>query len=258
MKSEDYLKKLTRTIRDRKVKAGISNELKDCIDDLKESYMELGFSAEDAETRAVAHMGSPEETGKLFNCVYRPKWEWRAAAYMLLWAGIMSLVKYVSIFDAADQIGLIGYKVAGVAFLLSGMLISVIEIHNELPFLWWHEAPARNWCMKGLGVFGNSSAIAGLGIGAISESFTEFIMLYGITSIIILLQRAYGVEWRNKKEQRYLWEVGTAMEKFDFIGKAELGGKKQKVQLRKGAIAEKGDSLIVVGISGMTLLVEPV
>lgn len=64
------------------------------------------------------------------------------------------------------------------------------------------------------------------------------------------------VEKRNQKEQKYLWETGTALKAFDYKGKVQTGDEVKKVQIKKGAKAEKGELLIIVGLDGFQIMVD--
>ena len=43
MKANEYMKSMMKTVLSHKYKEGIKRELQDCIDDLKEAYMEEGI-----------------------------------------------------------------------------------------------------------------------------------------------------------------------------------------------------------------------
>ena len=262
MKANAYLRKMVQTVADRSVKDDICSELQDCIDDFIEMYMEQGMSYEEAEAEAVKQMGDPVETGQMFNSVYRIKFEWRVAGYMLIWILftllMRTMVSMVAIgltleyfWEVAEATTLIG-----ILFLLVAIILSWMEMKNDLPFLWIKTSPSEHWAMPGLGVFSNSSAFAGIGIGLMAASLTQMIILYGVVTIILIFQRFYVVEEKNKKEQEYIYKECVALEDFDFRGDANIGTEKHKVQLMRGLTAKKGDYLLVVGTRGFQLIVE--
>lgn len=242
---DGYLKKVTKIIYDSKKRSSIKQELSDMIDDFTEAYMEMGMNEEDARNEAIKQMGDPEETGKLFNQIYRVKYDWKILLYMLIWAFVVRGFHVVY-----PEWGNYLWWFAAVFFLLSGLIQSIVEKWMDLPFLY---AWAENW--KGFGI-SNSGMMCGFGIGFMPLELPEWFLAYSIVALFMMAQRSMMVEKRNQKEQKYLWEVVTALETFDYRGKVELSGKTVKVQIKKGAKAEKGEPLIVVGLSGFTLLVD--
>lgn len=132
-----------------------------------------------------------------------------------------------------------------------------MEKSGDLPFLWLKNQPTnQHWALPGLGVFGNSSSIAGVGIGFLADSISQVIILYGITAILMLFQRLFVEVEQSKMEQYYLYKEATALKKFDFEGPAEIENKKHRVRIRLGEVAEKGDSLVITGMKGFTFIVE--
>lgn len=64
----------------------IRNELLDHLEDRIEAMTDRGYSEEEAEVRAVAAMGNPEEVGKQLNAVHKPwlGWLWMASRMLVI------------------------------------------------------------------------------------------------------------------------------------------------------------------------------
>lgn len=261
MKADAYLRQMVQTVADRSVKDDICSELQDCIDDFIEAYMEQGMSYEEAEAEAVKQMGDPVETGQMFNSVYRMKFEWRVAWYILIWMVFILIMRapmFLNELFSLSTMKILGEATTliGILFLLVAIILSWMEVKDDLPFLWIKVSPSKHWAMPGLGVFSNSSAFAGIGIGLMAASLTQMVILYGVVATIMIFQRLYVVEEKNKKEQAYIYKECVALEDFDFRGYANIGTEKHKVQLMRGLTVKKGDYLLVVGTRGFQLIVE--
>ena len=258
MRANEYMKHMMKTIMSHKHKEGIKRELQDCIDDLMEAYIEAGMTPQEAEEEAIKQMGNPFETAELFNEVYQPRFEWKAAFYMLLWIGIASAVKWGWIAGfGMETYTILGYTVAGIMCLLFATGISYMEKSGDLPFLWIKNQPTnQHWAMPGIGVFANASSIAGIGIGFLAASVSQVIILYGIVTVLMLLQRFYIEKEQIKMEQYFLYKEAIALKKFNFEGPAEIENRKHRVRIRLGEVAEKGDKLVITGMKGFTFIVE--
>lgn len=257
MKANEYIKNMMKTVQSHKYKEGIKRELQDCIDDLKEAYMEEGMTEEEAEEAAIKQMGDPYETAEMFNEVYQPRFEWRVAAYTFLWIMIVKLVIWGldASFETTAYTGW-GWTIFGSINVIMGIYWSYIEKTGDLPFLWLKQSPTKHWAMPGLGVFSNSSAEVGIGIGCIAANVQQIIILYGLLTIIMLFQRLFVEIEQNKMEQRFLYKECTALKDFDFEAYAYIENEKHLVRMRAGQKAEKGDCLIVTGMKGLTFIVE--
>ena len=266
MRSSEYMTALMKTVKSREMKAGIKEELQDCIDDLIEAYMEDGMTRQEAEEEAIKQMGDPKETGEMFNKVYRPKFEWRSSWYMLLWIAIVVGIRCMWAFSdtlyygtplwEVYKEGVVITTLSGIVLLIPAIWLSYSEKANDLPFLWIRKSPAKHWAMKGLGVFGNSAAVCGVAIALMAKTLTQGILLYGFVTIVMLLQRLYIVKELVKNEQKYIYKECVALKDFDFRGPVYIVNEKHKVQLVRGTTAKKGDYLMVVKTDGFTLVVD--
>lgn len=255
MKAEQYLKRVAKTVYDSKIRNDIRQELQDTLDDMIESYEEEGMSRSEAEAEAVRQMGDPVEVGNMFNIIYRPEFEWKAAICILICSLVIGGLNIFGILSTA--LGAEGYSFAftilGAFFIFFGFILSAAERYMDLPFFY---AYAKNWGTGGLGSVGNSLTFCGIGIGLLSKTLLSLLITYTVVTFIILVQRSAIVKSKNLKEQKYLYETCTALEDFNYRGKTKLNGKTVKVQISRGQTAAKDDLLLVVGMDGFTLIVE--
>ena len=122
MKASEYMKSMMKTILSHKYKEGIKRELQDCIDDLKEAFMEAGMSEEEAEEEAIKQMGDPYETAEMFNEVYQPRFEWKSATYMLLWVVLSGGFKWgLEAGGATMPQSVFGYTIFGMIAIIFGV-----------------------------------------------------------------------------------------------------------------------------------------
>lgn len=258
MKANEYMKRMMKTVLSHRYKEGIKRELQDCIDDLKEAYMEEGMTEEVAEEEAVRQMGDPYETAEMFNEVYQPRFEWRVAAYMAFWIILASFVKWGLEMNFGGTLEFeVGSACVGVLFISFSIILSYIEKSGDTPFLWLKTSPTKHWAMPGImGVFTNSSSIAGVGIGFVAKNLSQMIILYGIVSVLMLLQRLFVEQEQSKIEQQYLYKECIAIDEFDFEGMASIGDEKHRVRIRRGEVAKKDDYLIITGMIGFTFIVD--
>lgn len=252
MKADEYLRKVTKIIYDSKRRKDISSELRDCIEDMTEAFEEQGMSREEAEAEAVRQMGSPSDVGELFNKVYRPEVEWKMGIYILVCAAIAGMLNVSGILAEVFEFQEIVWfqNVIGIFFILFGFVWSGVEKYMDLPFLY---AWAQNW--RGGGIT-NSGLFCGIGVGLAARNRQEWLLIFLILTILVLIQRSMITAKHNAKEQKYLWEVCTALEDIEFRGKADFQGEKAKIQMKKGEKAQKGDVLLIVGMDGFTLVAE--
>lgn len=122
------------------------------------------------------------------------KLEWRVAAYMAIWTVVAALVKWAIIqMHGISTESVIGHSLIGVFCMTCAIIISFIEKHGKTPFLWLKRTPSnQHWAMPGLlGVFTNASSIAAIGVGFMAKNLLQLLVLFVITSTLMILQRRY-------------------------------------------------------------------
>lgn len=255
MTAEQYLKKATKTIYNAHIRNEVQRELKSCIEDLTQANLKKGMTQPEAEETAVKQMGEPDDISIDFHKIYRPKVEWKEILWYAAWAtffGAFKLGGVLTVFTNTEYYSTV-IRGVGIFFIVFGLCWSLVEKYMDLPFFYsW----ANNWGGTGLGGIANSGIISGLGTGLAARNVMELLLLGLLMIIIFQLQRLIISRKREAKEQKYLWESCTAQEDFNYQGKATIGNETKKVRVKKGEIAKKGDSLIITGIKGFTLMVE--
>lgn len=76
MQSESFLRKVTAFIRSKEAQVHVYDELKQHLEHSKIAWMKKGYTAEEAERKAIEEMGSPSEIGKSMDKIHRPKVDW--------------------------------------------------------------------------------------------------------------------------------------------------------------------------------------
>lgn len=254
MKADDYLKKATKPVYNWQVRNEVREELNDCIEDLTEEFLRRGLTYEEAEERAVRQMGEPGEIAIQFHRIYRPQIEWREVIWILAWALLIGGTKLSGLLMGPALIGdgkMI--QLIGAMFLAVGVCDSAVEKYMDLPFLY---AWAENWGAAGVGGLANASLFAAVGIGLCSRTVQDLLGLLVIVNVVMQIQRVSISRLRQRKEQRYLWEIGTAEEAFNYQGKVRIGDETKKVRIKRGQTARKGETVIITGIDGFRLLSE--
>lgn len=255
MRAEDFLKKATRPIHNLRMCSEVRGELQDHIEDLTAEFLSRGLTQAEAEERAVRQMGEPGEIGIQFYKIYRPGIEWREVLWIFGWTALIGGLKLGGLFYGpyAKDEEIFFLQCGGLLFLTIGIIDSAVEKYMDLPFLY---AWAQNWGATGLGGLANAALFAAIGIGLYAKSLAELIVLAVLIALILQIERIGISRLRDKKEQRYLWEIGTAEKDFDYQGKIKIGDEIKKVRIKRGQSAKKGEMLIITGIDGFTLLSE--
>lgn len=247
---EDYLQSVTKRIYDSRKRKSVRQELLDTIEDFTEMYIEMGMTEEEARAEAVKQMGSPEETGQMFNQIYYVKYEWKVAAFIAICSVVMRGAHYL--LNSAEHTAILDniWWIAFLNFYLLGFILSFVEKWMDLPmFYGW----AENWNGGGLR---NASMFIGIALGCMPVELGRYIAGSIIGIAIILLQRSFIETKRVQKEQKFLWKTAEVLEDFEYKGNVKIDNKILKVRVKKGMQAKKGEKLTVVGIDGFTLVVD--
>lgn len=69
-----YLEEISKNIKNKTAKKAVIAELESHIEDKKDYYIEIGYSAEEAEKKAIEEMGEAEQTAVSLNELYTVKW----------------------------------------------------------------------------------------------------------------------------------------------------------------------------------------
>lgn len=73
MNVENFLETVCQEIKYKPIRANISEELQQHIQEIKDEYIQEGMEEKEAEERAVKQMGEPEKIGKELNKIHRHK-----------------------------------------------------------------------------------------------------------------------------------------------------------------------------------------
>ena len=85
MPSKQFLKQVTSYIRSKEARSYVEEELQYHLAHSKEAWTAKGYSANEAEEKAIAEMGSASQLGKAMDKIHKPKWDfWLIGAVILL------------------------------------------------------------------------------------------------------------------------------------------------------------------------------
>ena len=85
MPSKQFLKQVTSYIRSKEARSYVEEELQYHLAQSKQAWTAKGYSANEAEEKAIAEMGSASQLGKSMDKIHKPKWDfWLIGAVILL------------------------------------------------------------------------------------------------------------------------------------------------------------------------------
>ena len=85
MSSKQFLQQVTSYIRSKEARRYVEEELQHHLNESKQAWMKKGYSAKEAEEKAIAEMGSASQLGKSMDKIHKPKWDfWIIGAVILL------------------------------------------------------------------------------------------------------------------------------------------------------------------------------
>lgn len=116
MDIKNFLKAVCEQIKYTPAIKGISEELENHIQEIKEDYINGGIKEIEAEEKAVSQMGTAEEIGKKLNKIHRPKFDWKLTILILILVGFGLLVAILKSNGGYTYIGQeIIYIIIGIA-----------------------------------------------------------------------------------------------------------------------------------------------
>ncbi|WP_343758099.1 NfeD family protein [Clostridium oceanicum] len=251
MMEAEYLKILSKSISNRKMRKEICMEIKDHITDQKEAYLKMGYSKDEAEKAAVKDMGDPKTAGKMLDSVHPPTIDWFHIVMLILCTIGLQILKIL--FEKFNDMSLMAIapidilRILGIFASIYGFIWLGIEKYSDLPFFYGRS-------QRG-GSNANGTFILALGIIMISHSFIQTIILLCILTPLVAIERKFIENKRIKKEEQFLLKSGVASKDFNYKGKAFIGDREKTVYSKNGII-KKGDPLTIVAIKGFDMIVE--
>ena len=117
---KSFLNTVCEQIKYKPVRPGISDELEQHINDVKEEYIAKGINSDEAEEKAVLQMGNAEDIGKKLNKIHKPHLDWKLIILIsvLIGFGIFAVIikeKSNSIFGTTANVrNAIEYIILGI------------------------------------------------------------------------------------------------------------------------------------------------
>ena len=121
---KSFLNTVCEQIKYKPVRPGISDELEQHINDVKEEYIAKGINSDEAEEKAVLQMGDAEDIGKKLNKIHKPRLDWKLIILIsvLIGFGIFAVIikeKSNSIFGTTANIR------NAIEYIILGILLSI-------------------------------------------------------------------------------------------------------------------------------------
>ena len=245
----NYLRIVTKSIRDSGVREAVASEIIDHIDDQKAAYMEEGLDEKEAELQAVLSMGDPEEAGEQFAEIYHPNKEVRNmifyAAFSVLGIIFFWLLKE---YIGAGIFGNVFVRCGGYFLMIYGLISGAEEKYWNLPFYYGKNQSG--------GVNLNSYGICAVATVLVSHSYIQWFMWTVLLGAILWIERDLIDRKQKAKTEHFIWKTGVATSDIAYKGKADFGGESAKVRVTHDSI-KKGTPVVIVNVDGFHLIVEP-
>lgn len=267
MKEYEYLKRLGKCISNGSVRGEILDEYKAHLEDCREALMKNGMSKAEAEEEAVRQMGNPEEAGNELNQIHARVLDFSMFWWMMFFAFLVPVFEVISRLVTAGKYGIVGFMneyqgmnqiplqvhlVVGTAILCYGIILSIWEKYSGKELFY---AYGRNWKGSYLTNSGTVMALAGL-ICSVAIPVRGFVKgmigVFAATVLNIIIRTVMNLI-RNRREQKYLWEIGFADTEITWNGKGTICGGNMKVRARaseEGAVIPSGAPIMVVSMEG--------
>ena len=267
MKEYEYLKRLGKCISNGSVRGEILDEYKAHLEDCREALMKNGMSKAEAEEEAVRQMGNPEEAGNELNQIHARVLDFSMFWWMMFFAFLVPVFEVISRLVTAGKYGIVGFMneyqgmnqiplqvhlVVGTAILCYGIILSIWEKYSGKELFY---AYGRNWKGSYLTNSGTVMALAGLICSAaipVRGFVKGMIGVFAATVLNIIIRTVMNLI-RNRREQKYLWEIGLADTEITWNGKGTICGVNMKVRARaseEGAVIPSGAPIMVVSMEG--------
>lgn len=246
MKTDMYLKALTKRIESSKMRKEIMREYQDHIEDCKEALMEAGMGEEEAEEEAVRQMGDPAEAGREMNRLYRDVLDLGMVLWFLGMSIVLLLMRWTWVKCMGEfEVPLFILNYIGSAFVIYGLLLSAWEKYNDLEIAY---AYAANWS-GGAGAMNNSGLILAIGVVFMAHDMLRGVWITLTLAFVQVILRSFIQMLNRKKETELLWEIGVADTAVTYKGKGTFRGKQIKIKTREEEI-QPGTPVMIVAMEG--------
>lgn len=245
-----YLRSVTKSIQDSRVRAEIASEIMDHIDDQKAAYMEEGMDEKEAELQAVLSMGDPEEVGEQFAAIYHPNKEKKN----MIFYSVFSLLGLVLFW------GFLQYNIWGDPFVnllarCGGYFLMIYGLISGIEEKCWNLSFYYGKNQSG-GFNLNSYGVCAVAAVLVSRTYIQWFMWAIVLGITLWLERDLIDKKQKAKTERFIWKTGVATSDINYKGTAEFEGESKKVRVTHDNI-RKGTPVVIVNVDGFHLIVEP-
>ena len=131
LQTNEFLNNVCEKIKYKPIRNEISEELKNHIEEQKETFIQSGIEENVAEQKAIENMGSAEELGKKLNKIHKPKLDWKLVLLILILIAFGALVNIIRIksYLSVNELDIInGYSQAKkyIFALIIGIVLSLL------------------------------------------------------------------------------------------------------------------------------------
>lgn len=95
LRIKEFLENVVIRIKYKPIRNDISEELKSHIEEIKDEYLEEGYTEKEAEEKAISQMGDAEDIGKKLNKIHRPRLDWKMLIIICILLSFGFLVTFV-------------------------------------------------------------------------------------------------------------------------------------------------------------------
>lgn len=179
---------------------------------------------------------------------YRPNLDWKAFVFLIVASAVLFGLRYfvVSFRGISDEGAKILWLV-GIAFLVVGIIDTIIEAKMDLPFFYGKS-------QRG-GANANSYFMCAVGIACLADNLLRFILYTSTVTVVVAAERYAVEEMRCRKKEKYIGLKGIAATDIDYKGKGYFGDQILKVRVTDKAI-RKGESICITDIDGFNIIVK--
>ncbi len=245
MERYNLLRTLTTPVADYQVRNAIAEDVSNQIDELIPTYEKRGMTRRQAERKAIANMGKPEELiGKLTD-KHKPSNEVKNILIYLLFASL----GYVAMWGFAQN-GLFKDEVVNTMLSAAGYLLMIYGIisgtFGNVTF------PFKN---KYGGYPFNAYVICAAGTSLVARDYMQWVIWTVLLGVIVRIERVVFKKKQIKKLEQFIWKTGEVVSDIDRKGTVKIDGQIIKARSLKKSF-KCGTKIVVVNVDGSHVVVE--
>lgn len=247
MERYNFLRTLTKSIPDYQVRNAIAADVSEQIDELIPTYEKRGMTRRQAERKAIANMGKPEEVIAKLVKKHKLSNEVKNILIYVLFSslGYVAMWGFVQSGLFKDDVVATMLSAAGYLLILYGILSGTF---GNVTF------PFKN---QFGGYAFNSYVVCAFGTSLVARDYIQWIIWTIILGVIVCVERAFSKKKQRKKAEKFIWKTGEVVSDIDHKGTIKIDGEIQKARNSKDSL-KCGTKVVVVNVDATHLIVEKV